>query len=76
MAREPFAGGWLVTVRSGPHDLEVVVAWDVLCALGSSLILSCAPRHPHLFDRATGARIEPDEAAVAAAWHELLGDAS
>ena len=45
-AREPFAGGWLVTVRSGAHELEVVVAWDVPCALGivvEPVVLSASP---------------------------------
>ena len=73
VGREPFAGGWLVAVRTGGAEVEGVVAWDTPCAPGTVVRLSCAAHAPHLFAADDGRRLEPVDGRVREAWQRAIG---
>jgi ABC-type sugar transport system ATPase subunit len=72
-AREPFAGGWLVTLVCKGLEIEGALRWDVECAPGTALTLACAPHQPHLFERASGLRTGADAAMVTSVWNQAFG---
>jgi ABC-type sugar transport system ATPase subunit len=69
MAREPFAGNWLVTIAlPGEIEVEAVIDRDRTPGVGESVTVTARPDALHLFDSTTGVRVSAPPIELIRAW--------